>query len=63
MKAGKGVLIKVVAETSYAMSYFDPTKTLCDKISNVISRFRWAQHDKKNKITLVLDSREILLWL
>ena len=50
MKAGKGVLIKVVAETSYAMSYFDPTKTLCDKISNVISRFRWAQHDKKNKM-------------
>jgi len=51
-KAGKGVLIKAVAQAipSYAMSCFDLTKTLCDEISSMISRFWWAQQDKENKM-------------
>jgi hypothetical protein len=43
---------KAVAQAipSYAMSCFDLTKSLCDEISNMISRFWWAQQDKENKM-------------
>jgi hypothetical protein len=51
-KAGKDILIKACAQAipTFAMSCFDITKTLCDEISAMISRFWWAQHDKENKV-------------
>ncbi|EAZ04413.1 hypothetical protein OsI_26557 [Oryza sativa Indica Group] len=51
-RAGKDILIKAVAQAipAFAMSCFDLTKTLCDEISSLISRFFWAQHDRENKM-------------
>lgn len=51
-KAGKDILIEVVAQAipSYAMSYFDLTKSLCDDISKMICRFWWAQQEDGNKM-------------
>jgi hypothetical protein len=45
-------LIKAVAQAipSYAMSCFDLTKALCDDITTMICRFRWAQQDQENKM-------------
>ena len=49
-KAGKEILIKVIAQAtpSYAMACFDITKTLCDEISKMICR--WAEQEKENKM-------------
>lgn len=51
-KAGKEVLIKVVAQAipSYAMSCFDLTKSLCDEISSMICRYWWAQQENEKKL-------------
>ena len=51
-KAGKEILIKVIAQAipTYAMSCFDLTKMLCDDIGKMINRFWWAHQDKENKI-------------
>jgi hypothetical protein len=51
-KAGKEILIKVVAQSipTYAMSYFDLTKGLCDELSMINARYWWSQQDKTNKI-------------
>lgn len=51
-RAGKDILIKAMAQAipAFAMSCFDLTKTLCDEISSLISRFFWAQHDRENKM-------------
>jgi hypothetical protein len=51
-KAGKEILIKACAQAIpiYAMTCFDITKSLCEEINSVISRFWWAQQDKDNKI-------------
>jgi hypothetical protein len=51
-KAGKEILIKVVAQSipTYAMSCFDLTKGLCDELSSMISRYWWNQQDKIHKI-------------
>jgi len=44
--------LKDVAQaiSSYAMSCFDLTKSLCDDIMTMICRFWWAQQDQENKM-------------
>ena len=51
-KAGKEILVKVVAQAipTYAMSYFELTKGLCDELNSMIGRWWWSQNDKDNKI-------------
>jgi hypothetical protein len=51
-KAGKEILVKAVAQAipTYAMSCFDITRTLCDELSAMVSRYWWSQQDKKHKI-------------
>ena len=51
-KAGKEILIKACAQAIpvYTMTCFDITKSLCEEINSVISRFWWAQQEKDNKI-------------
>lgn len=51
-KAGKEVLIKVVAQAIpvYAMAYFDLTKSFCEELSAIIGRYWWSQMDKTNNI-------------
>jgi hypothetical protein len=51
-KAGKEILVKAVAQAIpiYTMSCFDITKTLCDELSAMVSRYWWSQQDKTNKI-------------
>jgi hypothetical protein len=51
-KAGKDILIKAVAQAipTCAMSCFDLTKTLCDDIETMITRFWWAQQENENKM-------------
>ena len=50
--AGKDVLIKAVAQaiSTYAMSCFDLTKSLCDDIGRMVCRFWWAQQENENKM-------------
>jgi hypothetical protein len=51
-KAGKEILVKVVAQAipTYAMSCFDLMKSLCDEISTVICHYWWSQQDNENKV-------------
>ncbi|GJN18349.1 hypothetical protein PR202_gb05502 [Eleusine coracana subsp. coracana] len=51
-KARKEILIKAIVQAipSYAMSCFDLTKTLCDAIGTMVSRYWWAQQEKENKM-------------
>jgi hypothetical protein len=51
-KAGKEILVKVVAQAipTYAMSCFDLTKGLCDELSTIIGRYWWSQQDNIHKI-------------
>jgi hypothetical protein len=51
-KAGKEILVKVVAQAipTYAMSYFDLTKRLCNELNSTIGQWWWSQNDKENKI-------------
>jgi hypothetical protein len=51
-KVGKDILIKACAQAipTFAMSCFDLTKTLCEKISTMICRWWWSQNDKENKM-------------
>ena len=51
-KAGKEIMIKVVAQAipTYAMACFDLTQGLCQEISSIIGRYWWSQQDKINKI-------------
>jgi len=46
------VLIKAVAQaiSTYAMSCFDLTKSLCDDIGRMVCRFWWAQQENENKM-------------
>lgn len=59
-KAGKEVLIKVVAQAipTYVMGCFDITKEVCDQISSLIARYWWNNQDKDNKIHWL--SKEVL---
>ena len=34
----------------YAMSFFDPTKSLCDEINTMMCCYWWSQQDKENKM-------------
>jgi hypothetical protein len=51
-KVGKEILVKAVAQAipTYAMSYFDLMKGLCDELNSMIGRWWWSQNNKKNKI-------------
>ncbi|EEE56785.1 hypothetical protein OsJ_06364 [Oryza sativa Japonica Group] len=51
-RAWKDILIKAVSQAipTFAMSCFDLTKTLCDKISMLICHVFWAQQDRENKM-------------
>ena len=50
--AGKEILIKAVAQAipTYAMGCFDLTKTFCDQVSAMVSRYWWNQQEGKHKI-------------
>jgi hypothetical protein len=41
--------VKAAAQAipTYAMSYFDLTKGLCEEISTMIARYWWSQQDKE----------------
>lgn len=51
-KAGKEILIKAAAQAIpvYSMACFDITKSVCNELSSMVSRFWWSQMDKENKI-------------
>jgi hypothetical protein len=71
-KAGKEILVKVVAQAipTYAMSCFDLTKRLCNELNSTIGQWWWSQNDKGNKIhwlaweklTLLKKRRGIGFW-
>jgi hypothetical protein len=52
-KVGKEILIKACAQAIpvFAMTCFDITKSLCDQINSMISRFFWAIQDKRIRFT------------
>ena len=51
-KAGKEVLIKVVAQAilTYTMSVFKLPKSLCEDLTSMIRNFWWGQRTDKRKI-------------
>ena len=51
-KAGKEVLIKVVAQAilTYTMSVFKLPKSLCEDLTSMIHNFWWGQRTDKRKI-------------
>ena len=51
-KAGKKVLIKVVAQVipAYTMSCFKIPNSLCDEVMGMIRNFWWGQENEENKI-------------
>jgi hypothetical protein len=59
-KAGKKVLIKVVAQAipTYVMGCFDIAKEVCDQIRSLIARYWWSDQDNDSIIHWL--SKEIL---
>lgn len=49
---GNEILVKGVAQAvpTFSMSVFYLTKTFCEELSAMISRYWWSQQDKDNKI-------------
>jgi hypothetical protein len=50
--AGKEILIKAVAQAipTFAMGFFDVTKSICNQISTMICRYWWSQREGSHKI-------------
>jgi hypothetical protein len=51
----KEILIKAVAQAipTYAMAWFDLTKSLCDDIGQLVCRFWWSRNDEMKKMRWV----------
>ena len=51
-KAGKGILIKAVAQAirTYTMSYFKLPDALCKDLTSMIRNFWWGQRKDEKKI-------------
>lgn len=51
-KAGKGVLIKAVAQAilTYTMSCFKIVDALCDELTSMIRNFWWGQKQNEKKM-------------
>lgn len=51
-KVGKETLVRTAAQAipTFAMSYFDLTKTFCQEISSLIGTYCWSQQDKENTV-------------
>ena len=51
-KAGKEILIKVVAQAipTYSLSCFKIPDTLCDELTSMIRNFRWGEKDDERKL-------------
>ena len=52
LKAGREVLIKIVAQAipTYSMSLFQLPKTLCSDINSIMAKYWWGQTSNENKI-------------
>jgi hypothetical protein len=50
--AGKEFLSKAVAQAipTFAMGFFDVTKSICNQISTMICRYWWSQREGSHKI-------------
>ena len=54
-QVGKEILIKAIAQAIpiYTMSVFKLPNTLCDKMTDMVQKFRWGQTNEKTKMAWV----------